>query len=209
MRQRTHDNNKLAKPPLKIRKLFPFSKSHQEDLYTTIYQPRDLIPLTDPTARVLTYGYNTYIRHKLGPPVNRNTIYNIVQDFLVALEAERRAEPLRPALFIIHSLGGIVVKEILWRLSSCHLSQIYLRGIYESTIGIIFFSTLYSGANPYGFLEHVAKKVFKAVRFTVNEQIVNTLLPLAERLKELRDEFGLIVYQQNWIIYSFQEQLGV
>ncbi|OCK90600.1 uncharacterized protein K441DRAFT_409047, partial [Cenococcum geophilum 1.58] len=73
--------------------------------------PRDLIPLTAPNARVLTYSYDTHIRHKLGPPVNKNTVYDIAWDFLVALEAERRAEPLRPALFIVHGLGGVVVKE--------------------------------------------------------------------------------------------------
>ncbi len=49
----------------------------------------------------------------------------------------------------------------------------------------------------------------KVAGFSANEQIVNTLLPSAERLKELRDEFGPMVRQKRWIVYSFQEQYGV
>ena len=203
------DDNELAEPPSKIQKLNLFSKSRQADSHTAIYWPRDLIPFTLPNARVLTYGYDTHIRHKLGPPANRNTIYDIAWDFLVALEAERRAEPLRPALFIVHSLGGIVVKEMLRRSSGCYRGQTHLRDIFESTIGIMFFGTPHSGADPRGILQHIAEKAIKAAGFSVNEQIVNTLLPSAERLRELRDEFGPMAHEQNWIIHSFQEQLGV
>jgi hypothetical protein len=208
MTYQTH-NDELAEPPSKIRKLGLFSKPRQEDFHTAIYWPRDLIPFTAPNARVLTYGYDTHIRHKLGPPVNKNTIYDIAWDFLIALEAERRAEPLRPALFMVHSLGGIVVKEMLRRSSGCHQGQTHLRGIFESTIGIMFFGTPHGGAEPRGILQHIAEKAIKAAGFSVNEQIVNTLLPSAERLRELRDEFGPMAYEQNWIIHSFQEQLGV
>jgi hypothetical protein len=141
--------------------------------------------------------------------VNRNTVYDIAWDFLVALEAERRAEASRPVLFIVHSLGGIVVKEMLRRSSSCHLGQAHLRGIFESTIGIIFFGTPHAGADPRGFLLRIAENVIKLVGFRANEQIVNTLLPSAERLRELRDEFGPMAQGQNWVIHSFQEQYGI
>ncbi|KAJ4289061.1 hypothetical protein N0V90_011403 [Kalmusia sp. IMI 367209] len=42
-----------------------------------------------------------------------------------------------------------------------------------------------------------------------NKQIVNTLLPTGERLRELRDEFGSLAEEQRWLIHSFQEQHGV
>ncbi|KAI9773185.1 MAG: hypothetical protein M1840_008306 [Geoglossum simile] len=187
-RHRTNEEEILVEPPTKRQKLSPFSKLCQRTLHTVIYWPRDLLPATVPNARVLTYGYDTHIRHKLGLPLNRSTVYDIAWDFLVALEAGRRAEPLRPALFVVHSLGGIIVKEMLRRSSSCHRGQIHLQRIFGSTMGIIS---------------------IKALGFSVNEQIINTLLPSAERLRELRDEFGPMAQEQNWIIHSFQEQFGV
>lgn len=141
--------------------------------------------------------------------MNRNTVYDIAWDLLVALESERRIDTPRPVLFVVHSLGGIIVKELLRRSKGCHMGQAHLRDIFESTIGIMFFGTPHAGADPHGFLQHIAEKVMKAARFSVNEQIVNTLLPSSERLRELRDEFGPMAQEQNWIIHSFQEQFGV
>lgn len=209
MRQSTHDDNILAEPPPKIQKLNPFSKSRWKDLHIATYWPRDLIPLAVPSARVLTYGYDTRIRHKLGPPCNKNTIYDIAWDFLVALEAERRVKPSRPMLFIVHSLGGIIVKEMLRRSSDIYQNQTQFRNIFTFTIGIMFFGTPHGGADPRGILQRIAEKVVKAAGFSVDEQVVNSLLPSAERLKELRDNFGPRAHQQRWIIHSFQEQLGV
>jgi hypothetical protein len=76
-------------------------------------------------------------------------------------------------------------------------------------MGIMFFGTPHGGADPRGILQRIAEKAIKALGFSVNEQIVNTLLPSAERLRELRDEFGPMAQEQNWIIHSFQEQFGV
>ena len=209
MGQSTHDDNKVAEPPPKIRKLNPFSESRRNDSHSAIYWPRDLIPLAVPNARVLTYGYDTRIRHRLGPPRNKNTIYDIAWDFLIALEAERRVESSRPMLFIVHSLGGIIVKEMLRRSSDIYQTHTHLRDIFNFTIGIMFFGTPHGGADPRGILQRIAEKAVKAAGFSVDEQVVNSLLPSAERLKELRDDFGPRARQQNWIIHSFQEQLGI
>ena len=73
----------------------------------------------------------------------------------------------------------------------------------------MFFGTPNGGADPCGLLELIAEKVVRAAGFTVNEQIVNTLLSTSERLRELRDKFAPMARQNKWIIYSFQEQYGV
>ena len=174
-----------------------------------IYWPRHLIPIALPMARVLVYGYDTNVRHSLGNPISKNTVYDIALDFLKSLEAERRSQPARPLLFVAHSLGGIVVKEALRRSHGFESHHNHLRQIYKSTAAIMFFGTPHGGADPRGLLQHMAEKVSRAVGLTVNEQIVNTLLPTSERLRELRDEFPPMARQKNWIIYSFQEQYGV
>lgn len=89
------------------------------------------------------------------------------------------------------------------------MGQAYLHDIFESTAGIIFFGTPHAGSEPPNFLHRIAEKVVKAAGFSVDEQIVNALLPTSERLKELRDEFGPMAQDQNWIIHSFQEQIGI
>ncbi|RYO73622.1 hypothetical protein DL762_010460 [Monosporascus cannonballus] len=73
----------------------------------------------------------------------------------------------------------------------------------------MFFGTPHGGADPRGFLRHIAEILIRAAWFSVNDHIVNTLLPSAERLKELRDEFGPIAHEQNWMVHSFQEELGI
>jgi hypothetical protein len=146
------DDMDLLGPPSKIRKLNPFSKSLQNDgsAWAPVYWPRDLIPETVPNARVLTYGYDTHIRHWCGPPLSKNTVYDISWDFLVALEAERRLDPLRPILFVAHSLGGIVVKEMVRRSNSCLLQWVDIslrfgafytqtRGLHSAISGVSHF----------------------------------------------------------------------
>jgi hypothetical protein len=78
-----------------------------------VYWPRDLIPTTVSNARVLTFGYDTKIKHQLGPAISNNLVYGIAWSFLVSLEAAHRSESSRKLLFVAHSLGGIVVKETL------------------------------------------------------------------------------------------------
>ncbi|CAG8949960.1 hypothetical protein HYFRA_00004292 [Hymenoscyphus fraxineus] len=191
--------------PSKFRKLLSGKGARK-----SVYWPRDLLPTTvNNTARVMTFGYDTNVRHKFGNPINQQTVYDIAYDFLIALEVERRTQPSRPLVFIVHSLGGIVVKETLRRSRGFEFTQIHLRNIYESTSGILFFGTPHSGADPRGPLQHIAERVIKVAGFSVSRQIVDTLLPSSERLKELRDEFGPMAHRRSWIIYSFQEQYGV
>jgi hypothetical protein len=206
-----YGHNDDGERPPKIRKLYPSALSHnnRSGIRNVVYWPRDLVPITVPNARVLTYGYDTHIRHWLGSAVNKSTLYDMAWDFLVSLETARRFDPSRPLLFIAHSLGGIVVKEALRRSRGCETYQCHLRGIYEYTSGIVFFGTPHGGADPRGLIQHIAEKCIRAAGFSVNEQIVNTLFPSSERLRELREEFGPMARQKNWIIYSFQEQYGI
>jgi len=209
--QHRHVVEEGGERPAKFRKLFTSLSSSQERSGTrrAVYWPRDLVPITAPHARVLTYGYDTHVRHWLGPAMSKSTVHDIAWDFLVSLEAARRSEPLRPLLFIAHSLGGIIIKEALRRSCGCEMIQSHLHNIFKSTAGIIFFGTPHGGADPRGFLQHIAEKVIKAAGFSANEQIANSLLPFSELLRELRENFGPIARQKNWIIYSFQEQYGM
>jgi len=183
----------------------PFSRSHLD-----VYWPADLACKTIPDSRILTYGYDTNIRHWLEGPVSRKTVYDHAWDLLNCLEALRRSpfERRRPVLFVAHSLGGIVVQEALRRSQECASTNTHLHSIFESAMGVLFFGTPHRGADPRNFFHHVLTASAQAFGFQVNNQIVNMLMPNAERLTKLRDEFSAMCHRRKWQVYSFQEEYG-
>jgi hypothetical protein len=75
-----------------------------------VYWPGDLLPSECPLARVLAWGYDTVVTKKLSAPSNKNTILSHAKDLLFSLSRER---PIgRPVIFVAHSLGGIITKEV-------------------------------------------------------------------------------------------------
>lgn len=118
-------------------------------------------------------------------------------------------EKCRPILFVAHSLGGIVVKAALRRAGGCESTKPHLHNIFKVTAGALFFGTPHGGADPRGFLHHVLSVSAQALGVQVNKQIVSTLMPDAERLAELRDEFTVMCHERKWHVYSFQEEYGV
>jgi hypothetical protein len=196
-------------PVTKFRKFHSSSGSRSAVGKTSaVYWPRDLLPKAIPDARILTYGYDTNIKPRLGSPQSQTTVYDIAWNFLIALEASRRDDPLRHMLFVAHSLGGIVVKEALRRSNNCQFGVEHLASISKATKGIMFFGTPHRGADTRGTLQHVAESIIRSM-VTVNEQVVQSLLPNSERLKELRSEFIGIAHKYQWRVHSFQEDLGV
>jgi len=174
-----------------------------------VYWSRHLISSTLLTARVLVYEYDINVHHSLELSISKNTIYDIALNFLKSLKTERRSQPSRSLVFIAHSLEEIVVKKALRRSHDFERHHNYLHQIYESTAVIVFFETSHEEVDSRDLLELIAEKIVRAAEFAINEHIVNTLLSTSKRLRELRDEFALMTRQNNWIIYSFQEQYDV
>ena len=143
--------------------------------------------------------------------MSQTTVYDIAWDFRAELEDQRNSDPLRPLVFVAHSLGGIVVKELLRQASLSLLleqDQPFPPCVFTTTRGIVFFGTPHGGADPRGFLQKVAEILVKSAGFKANEQVVNSLLPSAERLKQLRYEFHPIAHRQNWMIHSFRKAMA-
>ena len=174
-----------------------------------MFWPQELLQNTLPDARILTYGYDSRIGHRLAQPVNQNTILDLGQNLLVSLEAQRRPQPSRPIIFVAHSLGGILVKEALRRSEGHREHQREFYSVYNSTIALIFFGTPHRGAEPQGLVRNVAETMIRAAGFSPNDTLINGLLPNSERLKELREEFSKMLQSKRWKVYSFQEQYGL
>ncbi|KAH6628296.1 hypothetical protein F5144DRAFT_303722 [Chaetomium tenue] len=180
----------------------------QED----IYWPADLVPQTVPSSRILTYGYDTRIGHRLtGRPVSKKSAYDHAWDFLCEFEYLRRNinEKSRPVLFIAHSLGGIIVKEALRRARSSKSTKPHLYNIFGAAAGFILFGTPHRGADPRSFLHHLLSTSVQVLGVQVNKGIVNTLMPNTEELAQLMDEFLVMAQEKCFQVYSFQEEYGL
>jgi hypothetical protein len=76
-----------------------------------VFWPRDLLPQKQPKTRVLSFGYNADIYG--GGSVAR--IRDHAQKLVGSLIDERDSDDCdqyRPIVFVAHSLGGLIVKEV-------------------------------------------------------------------------------------------------
>jgi hypothetical protein len=70
---------------------------------------RDFLPLDLPRARIMSYGYNAETAFSKAV----TDISDAAASLLDRLENERQEnERSRPVVFISHSLGGIIVKQV-------------------------------------------------------------------------------------------------
>lgn len=75
---------------------------------------KDLLPGVFPNARVMSFGYNSIVQFSKGTA----GISEFAEQLLEALMAWRTSpeEKKRPVIFICHSLGGIVFKQVRTRI---------------------------------------------------------------------------------------------
>jgi hypothetical protein len=151
-------SNDNSESPSKLRRLLSSDSSKRTAARRAVFWPQDLLPTTLPNARVYTYGYDSNIRHRLGTPANKSTVYDLGHDLLLSLEAKRNCQPSRPLIFIAHSLGGIVIKEALRRSEGYRTHHSHLYSVYDATVAILCFGT-HSGADPRGVVHRVAEAV--------------------------------------------------
>ena len=65
-----------------------------------------------PNVRVLTYGYDSQVSKFFKGPANQSGILAHGESLMHALEVQRRGCRQRPILFLVHSLGGIILKQV-------------------------------------------------------------------------------------------------
>lgn len=85
---------------------------HAKETWTSgkILWLRDFLSPKRPDARILLFGYNSDVRS------SNNTMHidDHARNLLNQLERKRKDDPQRPLIFIAHSLGGLVVKQVCY-----------------------------------------------------------------------------------------------
>lgn len=78
-----------------------------------IFWPKDLLPKDLPNCRICTWGYNVDL-NLIRRDTSTATVFQHAKNLLSDLADARmsKAEKTRPLIFVAHSLGGIVVKDV-------------------------------------------------------------------------------------------------
>ena len=172
-----------------------------------IFGPEDLLPLDFPEARLMTYGYDSHISHFFNGPANQNNIMTYGEDLINRLAGKCSETNGRRIIFVVHSLGGIVLKEALRRSQAAMDQGSDLQDIYESTFAIMFFGTPHRGSD-YSNICLTAAKVARATGFNVNKQLLHTLFIGSDHLRLLREKFSSMLESRHWMIDSSPEAYG-
>lgn len=78
---------------------------------TEVFWPAELLPHDIPNTRIITYGYDSDV-HVFLDRLSQSSISPQSRRLLDDLGRLRQDNPGRPIIFIAHSLGGIVVKDV-------------------------------------------------------------------------------------------------
>ncbi|OCL00607.1 ankyrin, partial [Cenococcum geophilum 1.58] len=157
----------------------------------------------------MTFGYNTNITQGY-KAANQGNIFSHARDLLYGLEVKRRQTPTRDLVFIAHSLGGILVKEVLRR-SEVDPDQ-KIAKIFGSTTGVFFFGTPHRGSRDWAsFGEGVAAVASRILGVDVNTQVIHALLPSGPELEICRESFTAqwVKRGDDLTVRTFQESKGV
>ena len=112
----TYSGKEAAKP----KRFLKFTRKKQPHAATgtssqeaqSVFWPKALLAKDFINARIMTYGYDSAVSKFFKGPSNQGGIIAHSEALLNALEVERRECRQRPITFIVHSLGGIILKRV-------------------------------------------------------------------------------------------------
>ena len=155
-------------------------------------------------VRVATYGYDSRVTNFFGGAANQMDVIGHGRSLLNSLETFRSHEPRRPLLFVVHSLGGLVLKEALRRSWQAQIYENDLRTVYYSTVAILFMGTPHRGSQ-YADWGIIARNVAVASGFDASDRILRNLQPDAGHLDILCEDFSKMLLEDSFDIFTFME----
>ncbi|KAL7933958.1 hypothetical protein V8C35DRAFT_44056 [Trichoderma chlorosporum] len=170
-----------------------------------VFWPADLLPEKCPNSRILVFGYDSKITKYTAGAINQNSIFSHSKDLLFALSRERN-DPDRPIIFVAHSLGGIVVKEMLVRSSSALNPG---REIVKSTAAVVFLGTPHRGSKDVAALGEVVRSVISSFGMETTSVILDALGLKSPDLQRSQEDFSMIWEKHDFQVKTFQEGLNL
>ncbi|KAI8953377.1 ankyrin repeat-containing domain protein [Xylaria longipes] len=157
------------------------------------------------SVRILTYGYDSKVTKRYAA-ANQNNLFAHAKDFLYKLQREKPSR--RPIIFVVHSLGGIVVKETLRRSEASEEDE--LKDIMRSTKGIIFMGTPHRGSPGLASLGEAVRRVASVIgRVDSNSTLLRSLGTDSPELELGRESFLVLWRTYDFRVKTFQEAHGI
>ncbi|KAL8712490.1 MAG: hypothetical protein Q9220_003338 [cf. Caloplaca sp. 1 TL-2023] len=170
-----------------------------------IFWPRELLPCMISNVRIFTWGYDADI-DGFGS-ASQNTIHQHAGSLLADISDQREAaEHYRsPIIFVVHSLGGIIVKAALNTSSATHGTR--RKEIAPATVGICFLGTPHRGSSS-ASLGKIAYQISVAATRNPNIRLLQGLERNSETLDQIGDAFSqtMLKYGPKLRVCSFHEE---
>ncbi|KAF2678942.1 hypothetical protein K458DRAFT_315716, partial [Lentithecium fluviatile CBS 122367] len=168
---------------------------------SSVFCPEQYLASDISQARVWTYGYNADIIGGLFQANNQNSISHHGRDLSVRLE--REIDNNQPIAFVVHSLGGIIVKDVLMNPLAIHRSE----RICRRTKLIVFLGTPHRGSASASWGQ-IASNMPRLALQDSNKKMLEALEVNSEVLDNIH-EFKTIMFKSGIKTYSFQEARGI
>ncbi|KAH8886603.1 hypothetical protein GQ53DRAFT_875256, partial [Thozetella sp. PMI_491] len=182
------------------------AKDGASDTRDTVYWPRDFLPLECPRARIIVWGYDTKVTKLIVKSVNKTSLFSHAKDLMYALSRERPVG--RRTIFVAHSLGGIVVKEMLCN-SSTSVDPLH-NDIIKSTGAVLFMGTPHRGSQQLAAVGEVVRKVAAhALMMDTSSVLLDVLGLKSSDLERCQESFSRLWSAHDFRVKTFQEGLGL
>lgn len=178
------------------------------------YWPFDLLRRDFDNIRIMTYGYDSSPSHWYKGKTTQMTIDQHTQTMLQRISNARASCKRRPIILFAHSLGGILVKNMIILSAKYKLGNLQFQDIGLSCHAIVFFGTPHRGAGAVELGMMVANVIGALPGGpSVYKDILRSLQPDSEKLISILTDFNDIMEENipapdKIQIYSFQEGQG-
>jgi hypothetical protein len=148
----------------------------------------------------MVWGYDTMVTRGPGQAANKSGIFTHGQNLLYSLSRERTQR--RPIIFIAHSLGGILVKEML-SYADASKERDFLE-IVEDLSAVVFLGTPHRGSDA-ARIGDIARRVVSALRIDTSPTILDSLGLRNDDLVRNQQSFARIWDERRFEVKTFQE----
>ncbi|KAI0471403.1 hypothetical protein F4859DRAFT_515619 [Xylaria cf. heliscus] len=187
---------------------FPRDNTRQPESNASplLFWPQDLLPVACPEARVITWGYHT-LRSGDVPVIAQPDLFSHAKDLLRELGDLRDSTDVqqRPLVFIAHSLGGIIVKEVLRQADFSNTRN--EEEILSSTAAAIFFGCPHRAVEQEPLVDTVVSMAEASFSGKTESSVFSSLCGVNNpRWGEAQDSFVRLWYHFNFVVKTYQEK---